>query len=275
MGTLNVDLSCSVLENEELLLKTLDFCDEVSRFHFMFLSKKHYQLLTSDISFRWRLDCLHRERGIYYHPSLLISNSTSNNTKSWKDVFLYNYSRRNLWNGETTTTTTSTEDTSSEQKFNIQVAARFRPKNDYADGNYHHRYEKKIALPLYQRLALIKMNRNLQTKKEAFQVLCQQGDWFGIERRDDDDDVEENVTTDDKNGSSGSGLRSGVHLIDSKNNFAVLVDPIKGLRKFEFDNVFHDTYSQEVVYFSTARPLIAEFMNGYNASCIVYGQTGR
>ena len=65
------------------------------------------------------------------------------------------------------------------------------------------------------------------------------------------------------------------HLIDEKSNFAILVDPTKGLRKFDFDNVFHQYVSQESVYTTTSMPLIAEFINGFNVSCIVYGQTGR
>lgn len=282
--------SAAILENEELIFSILNFCDEATRFNFVFLSTKQCKLLTSEVSFKWRVECLHRERGIYhplnYVPSSSCTPITTTKTApagpSWKEIFLCNYNRKNLWLNNNQTNNDQEENKMNTKHFHIKVSARFRPKNDNKNekfNQYHH--EKKIALPLYQRLALIQMNRNLQSKKVAFEVLVQQGGWFGNDNEIQPDSKESDTRDDDSNSNAGKGiskppsLRGGVHLIDSKQNFAVLVDPTKGLRKFDFDNVFHDLSSQASVYSATTKPLITEFMNGFNVSCIVYGQTGR
>ena len=141
---------------------------------------------------------------------------------------------------------------------------------------------KKIALPLHQRLALIRENRNIKCNKEAFEILKQQGGWFGSEMKqrfvspteedvdDRDDSAEEKKREEEYAPPSLSG---GVQHIDDKS--VVLVDRIQGLRKFEFDSVLSETHDQKEVYSRTASPLISEFINGFNATCLVYGQTGR
>ena len=271
----------SILENEEVLFSILNFCDEVTRFNFITLSSKHYKLLMSNASFKWRLECLHREKGLY-HPLELPNSSTT-----WKEIFLCNFVRRNMWENDKRKQNGNNPN-EEDSKFHIQVSARFKPKSGSIGRNDNHcHYEKKVALPLYQRLALIRMNRKLQTRKEAFEVLFQQGGWFGKdmqERYNSDDknsddfclDQEKNRDEGKEEGSDKSlSLRGGVHMIDIKNNSAVLVDPIKGLRKFDFDNVFNEYSTQEELYKATTMPLISEFINGFNVSCIVYGQTGR
>jgi len=69
-------------------------------------------------------------------------------------------------------------------------------------------------------------------------------------------------------------LSTGVHKIDNMNSRIVMVDPTKGLREFEFDSVVPPTSSQKSVYDSSAKPLVADFINGFNATILVYGQTG-
>ena len=78
----------------------------------------------------------------------------------------------------------------------------------------------------------------------------------------------------------------------------VMVDPTKGLREFEFDAVLPEKVrkeearrcappslfsslmqnlpqsSQNSVYETSARPLIGDFINGFNGTILVYGQTG-
>lgn len=160
--------------------------------------------------------------------------------------------------------------TSSQRQFQLTVSARFKPKGL----DLHRSSMKKISLPLHQRLQLIRMNRNINSQREAFQVLMKQGDWFGGGSKEmEGKEVEESDDT-KENENKVPSLLGGVHLIDSKNNAAILVDRTKGLRKFEFDHVFSDTTTQESVYNTTAMPLITEFINGYNATCLVYGQTG-
>lgn len=325
-----VSSSVSVVENEGLLFSILDFCDDATRFNCMFLSSKQHKLLTSDDSFKWRAECLHREKGIY-HPLVLpdkssstgsdIYSDNSNSTSStWKEIYLCNIKRKNLWQKKKTASEGGegvgcgddidssdknkiSNDNDDDTQFHLQVSARFRPKNENDTGNINPAHQKKITLPLYQRLALIQMNGGLECKKEAFKVLTQQGGWFGQEmkeRLNNEDQVDEkrddvaagqgedtnndfnvNDNTDDNTKDEKKEesvevptLRGGVHSIDTRNNSAILVDPTKGLRRFEFDNVVDEYSSQESVYKGTAMRLIGEFINGFNVSCIVYGQTG-
>jgi len=299
-----------VLNNEELLFRILDYCNDTTRVDAIALSSTFYKLLTSEVSFKWRVECLHREKGIYYLVSF--NSALTSSSTSWKGIFIKNWNSRNLWFKQSTSSSSSSIPSNNkkndDEPFYIQVSARFKPKSSdlntttsntsNTSSNTHH---KKIELPLHQRLALIQMNRGLQSKKEAFKVLVNQGSWFGEAMKsgkvsmndggdDDDNDDDRDDTNDNENqnntmatattdststsASSSASITGGVHLIDPNKNFAVLVDTTKGLRKFDFDNVIDDHSSQEYVYQKTAMPLITEFVNGFNVSCIVYGQTG-
>lgn len=130
------------------------------------------------------------------------------------------------------------------------------------------------------------MNRNIKSQKEAFKILMNQGGWFGDkvkvkqqtysneETQKDESREEDDTTNNEPRHSQAMSMTTGVHLIDCQNNYAVLVDRTKGLRRFDFDSVFSDAVSQKEVYTSTTQPLIQDFLNGYNATCLVYGQTG-
>lgn len=162
-------------------------------------------------------------------------------------------------------------------QFKLIVSARFKPRNFLVESEGRSQFTKNISLPLHQRLALIRMNRNITSHKEAFKVLMSQGGWFRngsnirdeIESRQDDEseghEQSENVL---------HSVTGGVHVIDTVNNAVILVDRTKGLRRFEFDYVYCDQSTQEMIYQQTVMPLVADFMNGYNATCLVYGQTG-
>lgn len=258
--------------NQGLLLLILNFVNERTRIQFNLVSSTHAKFLNSDAAFKWRLERLHIENGIYFSSQIP-------HHSSYKQLFLKNYAKRNLWKNNADTTTEGGVNVDHHQQFQLTVSARFKPK-----GLDHNRNSmKKISLPLHQRLKLIRMNRNITSQKEAFQVLVQQGDWFKGEtdKLNDDaydnrDDLKENKieSSSQANSSSSASISGGVHIIDSENNAVILVDRTKGLRKFEFDHVLNDTASQESVYEITTMPLISEFINGYNATCLVYGQTG-
>ena len=47
-----------------------------------------------------------------------------------------------------------------------------------------------------------------------------------------------------------------------------------GLRCFEFTHVFDPSASQTLVYDSCGRGSVADFLNGFNTTLIVFGQTG-
>mmetsp|Transcript_24792 Transcript_24792/g.38334 ORF Transcript_24792/g.38334 Transcript_24792/m.38334 type:complete len:111 (+) Transcript_24792:1897-2229(+) len=64
-------------------------------------------------------------------------------------------------------------------------------------------------------------------------------------------------------------------VVDTEAHRVVVVDPMKGIREFDFDNVFDDSATQEQVYESSTRRLVCDFINGFNGTCFVYGQTGK
>lgn len=227
---------------------------------------------------------------------------------TWRELFYHNWKRRFLWEtdsggdgvkrgdgGEGEGDEEEDEEEEEEESFGIRVSARFKPRLVPRGSGDEDRMEviggKKAVLPLHQRLALIKMNRKLDSNKDAFKVLKHQGGWFGKEMNDRvpgktpeekiaDEDRDQGETVERSQQSphptqpSSVSLTGGVQLIDDANNSVVLVDRIKGLRGFRFDHVMKDSASQRSTYETATMRLVTEFLNGYNATCIVYGQTG-
>jgi len=191
-----------------------------------------------------------------------------------------------------------------EDTFRVSVCARLKPRGlarpegapirGAAGGG-------KIDLPLHQRLQLIRVNRNLSSRKEALGVLRDQRGWFGgldegsfydgseeeAEEKKEEAVVWLNNTKDQPFGgvpiANAEGrvgdavetpsLRGGVHFMDKDNGRVVIVDPTKGLREFAF-NAVDDGASQSEFYDTTALPLVGDVINGYSATCLVYGETG-
>lgn len=220
--------------------------------------------MSSEEAFKWRLGRLHVERGIYHVPEL----PGPPNSVTWKSVFLANYKKRNLW----TSVDEQSDEVGDENKFQITVNARFKPLGKPKPMTS----SRPVSLPLHQRMALIRMNRKSFSQKEAFKALFQQGEWFGGSQKAEQDSassVEEDENT-PKTYNAKPRLSGGVHLIDSNHDYVIMVDKTKGLRKFKFDRVFSDEGSQMEVYNATTMPLLADFINGCNATCLAFGQTG-
>lgn len=212
-------------------------------------------------AFMWRLRRLHIERGIY-SPHVLPPG-----VSSWRSLFIQMRKLRCFWDGEHKNEVVN----QSPASFRVSVCARFRPKrlnNNFTinkSGN-----TKKVTLPLHQRLSLIKIANNLSNNKDALKLLSQEGEWFN---------TKEKYLEEKKNDSDGSEdeqvkLTGGVHTVDYDNNSIIIVDPIKGLFEIRLDHIFRDSCSQKAVYETSCMRLVTDFMNGYNASCLVYGQTG-
>ena len=53
----------------------------------------------------------------------------------------------------------------------------------------------------------------------------------------------------------------------------VVIAPDVGLREFNFDGVLPVKASNTSSYDLLARRLVMDFLNGYNGTCIAYGQT--
>ena len=178
--------------------------------------------------------------------------------ESWKQRLLWKKTKR---------TRKSSARATNAKTSNIRVAARFKPraktKEEEIPENYPTTTCRKIVLPLHQRLAFIRMNRKLHSQKEALRVLHEQGDWFS------DNQVVNGPET------QPTQLLGGVKLLDCNNGKAFLVDRTKGLREFSFDNVMDGSCSQAACYQKVAMPLVADFLNGFNGTCLAYGQTGR
>ena len=63
-----------------------------------------------------------------------------------------------------------------------------------------------------------------------------------------------------------------VQSIDPGTGSVVVVAPDVGLRQFTFDSVLPPTCSQQLAFDTTTRRLVMDFINGFNATALVYGQ---
>ena len=73
---------------------------------------------------------------------------------------------------------------------------------------------------------------------------------------------------------AGFEFTCGVISVDEHEGRVLAVAPGVGLREFAFDAVFGESATQAEVYEKSARPLVADFVNGFNGAMLVYGQTG-
>ncbi|OUM69867.1 hypothetical protein PIROE2DRAFT_30407, partial [Piromyces sp. E2] len=65
--------------------------------------------------------------------------------------------------------------------------------------------------------------------------------------------------------------RKCVSVINNNNSSQLILHPD---RKFLFDYIFDDNASQKEVYNSCVKPLLLNFIDGFNATILAYGQTG-
>lgn len=304
------------------VLVIFEFADWRSRARMMVLSKRWWRNCNDPSFYRFLANRLAAESGVYVPPVLPAS-------ESWRTLFIDLYKLRSLWRPEEELSLSelsmsptklnkvgSNEHTG--ERFKISVFARFRPlnkeskKGSDADGNPIEDSEIEVTLPLHQRLAMIRMSRNLKSNKEALKILTTEGGWFGsrwnslgdkenvcnenvnhVQTRggatfDADQNIpkfalqmraEKEKTLKDakKNGSKAQNedrMVASVHTVDPVSGRVVMVAPDVGLREFSFDSVLHPKATQKSVYDASARRLVMDFLNGFNATAIVYGQTG-
>ncbi len=139
---------------------------------------------------------------------------------------------------------------------------------------------------------MIKISHNLKTNREALKVLTSEGGWFQQKWTELED--KENVAHkgNQKTTSKGSAFFSkqevpqisvkkqdekmvaSVQRIDPLTGRVIMIAPDVGLREFSFDGVLPLQASQRYMYDSVMRRLVTDFINGFNATAIVYGQTG-
>ena len=248
-------------EDSGWLFNVLDFCDGQTRSNCLTLAKRYCAILTSDASFRWRLERLHIEKGVYF------SSEIPSNT-SWKCLFVELNENRHLWDAGCSADT-SLSHGAEKQKYCMSVYVRFKPlvvdRSTTQNG-------RSIVLPLHQRLALIRLDKGLGSNKDALGVLKEQGGWF----KERWDEIEKSPVAEDASSqyAKRQELTSGIKMIDSQHARVVVVDSTKGLREFSFDGVMTENSPQKQVYDKSARGLVCDLINGTSGTCLVYGQTG-
>ena len=157
-----------------------------------------------------------------------------------------------------------------EESHSLNVYARFKPLTADCNNNTHDR--KKIVLPLHQRLALIRIDKGLNSNKDALAVLKEQGAWFKDRCWDEQESFEADGMNTDQD-QAAELLCAGIKMIDCQNNRVVAADTT-GLREFEYDAIMKDDVPQKDVYDVSARGLVNDVINGVSCTCLVYGQTG-
>lgn len=243
-------------ETSGWLFNLLDFCDERTRSSCFVLSQRYNKILSSDACFKWRLERLHIEKGVYFSSEL------PTNHTSWRSLFLDLHKKRCLWDADNCDAGNAVKiDT---ENFNVSVYARFKPRCLEKSS-----LGRSITLPLHQRLALIRIDKGLDSNKDALRVLKERGEWFKDRWGEIEKTQDENVDT-----LYDTTMTSGVKKIDAKSSRVVVVDPTKGLQEFQFDGVMNESSSQKNVYDFSTRGLVSDVINGVSATCIVYGQTG-
>lgn len=204
---------------------------------------------------------------------------------TWRTTFLELYKIRNLWVGDHGGESEGGAIGQMNEKyeeilkehFKINVYARFRPQND--EIQYEH---KQITLPLHQRLGLIKLSCNLKSNREALRVLKEEGSWFGKKWEEHQQNQSKRgkrggattVVKSDPKKLSSTPLHARIQHVDVGSGRVVVMTPDVGIREFSFDGVFPAPCDQKSVYDIAGSRLVADVINGFNATAIMYGQTG-
>lgn len=307
------------------VLVVFEFSDWRTRANLMMTSKRWWRNCSDQSFFRFLANRLAIENGVYV-PTILPANET------WKGLFKDLYKLRNLWSPSANVVETSHQYSKESvgERFKISVFARFRPLDKTAtkkakDGEVDNEHEEiEVTLPLHQRLAMIKMSRNLKSNRQALKILTNEGGWFksrwtnlGNEENISNSenvnhvqtrggatfDADQNIPQFAKHmhaghskaskqgttvlvpgrdgnaalqgGEDGSRMVACVQSVDPLTGRVVMVAPDVGLREFSFDSVLHPKATQRSVYDASARRLVMDFLNGFNSTAIVYGQTGK
>jgi len=190
---------------------------------------------------------------------------------------LASYKLRNIWNNLDRSASSSSD---SIERFKVKVFSRFRPieraKYD-SNGIISTGSNKTIVLPLHQRLQLLRISRRATTTREALKVLKTEGAWFGAKWKNIEDERAKKTDTIIPNKSvqdiaNKENFVACVQNVDPATGRIVMMAPDVGLREFIFDGVLPLKSTQDLVYSTIGKRLVMDFINGFNATAIVYGQ---
>lgn len=288
-------------------LCVFEFSDWRSRVNMMMISKRWFINTKTQHFYRFLASRLSIEHGVYV-PSVLPA------SYEWYSLFQELYKLRFVWRPVDDVWGIGNQkcDGTIGTRFKISVYARFRPSEKESEENLAtcgDNGDIEVTLPLHQKLAMIRMSRKLNTNRQALKVLTTEGGWFQARwsqlnnsqnvndptnsmnsRNGISFDADQNVppkfiknTTFDGGNDKTSDIIlpdqqqrmvASVQNIDTMAGRVVMVAPDVGLREFSFDGVLPLHASQKSMYDTSARRLVMDFINGFNSTAIVYGQTG-
>lgn len=132
---------------------------------------------------------------------------------------------------------------------------RVRPKGSYNYGVH------KVATPSRTRPSRSATNRGARDRvDDKIKVCVRKRPLTRREQKSKDEDI--------------VGVESTTTLIVNEPKLAVDLKAYTLQHEFTFDEIFHESCSNEDVYTRAARPLISCIFNGGTATCFAYGQTG-
>lgn len=242
----------------------LEYASWRERFFFFLSSKETFKSTKSDLFWLWLCRCLQNDYHLYV-PAKLPRGET------WKRFFHDLWAYRNLFmlvTPQALLVDFSAPSAASANRFKINVFSRFKPFSDTNKENMEDT-RKEVSLPLHQRLQLIKLSKKVSSNSVALRYLKEEGDWFGEKWRN----IKSGSATlqTDQMNHQKDRLVASVQSIDPGTGRVVMVAADVGLREFAFDGVFPPTTSQDTIYDTCARRHVADFLNGFNSSIVVYG----
>jgi hypothetical protein len=234
----------------------------------------------------WKFLCtdLGQQAGLYVPADLYALADAANQGAGWRPFFFDLSSRRSMWQpaADQDEPPAAAAAAAAAQRFSVGVCARFRPAVRGAGGEAASAGEE-VVLPLHQRVGL--MQAELQcTKSAALQTLmagasdpwavaaCATGLAGG---GGGGGAAKGGAPCVNRSKCGGSSLTAAVLAVQPQQGKVLTVAPGAGLRGFEFDTVLGDGAPQADVYNNAStRRLVADVVNGFNATMLVYGQTG-
>lgn len=282
------------------LLVVLEYCDWPVRFRIALLSRQWRNNTNTGAFYRFLCQRLAADHALYVPLTLPAR-------MDWKALFTQLYPLRDLWGLDADPSSKEEAQRSRKETWKIQVFARFRPALLSEELEVEEGVCAGVVLPLHQRLAMIRLNHKLRKHQSALKILAEQGGWFQAkwqslaeEKRDDDEEEDNDSLTNKENNRSfytdmnkhqkaipqklkqklrghdheDAKMVSKVVSCDGLFGRVVMMTPETGLREFSYDGVLTANISQKVAYDTCVKPLVIDLLNGYNATALVYGQTG-
>eukprot|EP00605_Chrysophyceae_sp_TOSAG23-4_P001602 GSChrysophyteH1.ASY1.ANO1.1761.1 assembled CDS len=272
------------------LLRLLNFNDPRDMRTLLSLNSKFSRLIYHEPFIRAMCFTL-RHHGIYVPSELPLSERGG-----WKGLYIELKPLIKSWAAkeveEDLLVQQKTSQKASTARFKVNVYARFRPEDKQnssldrdceIDENTPSSTERarQCVLPLHQRINLMKMSGIAKTRREALRVLASEGEWFKKKwQQQQQQQQQQQRHGGHEDGSSSNSnpkpMVSRVQNIDTDRSSVVMVAPDVGLREFSFDGVVEGAGNpkrQASCYSLMCKRLVVDFLNGYNATCVAYGQT--